>query len=71
MKKLLYQLLWHTLPEGSQVRPERMNIHTSMSHAKRRESKVSEKDRYVSLLHPFSQEFTYLKEGTMKLVNNE
>ena len=71
VKKLLYLLLWHTLPKRSQVRPERMNIHTGMSHAKRRENKESEKDRCVSLLHPFSQEFTCLKEGNMKLVNNE
>ena len=72
VKKLLDTCCYGTrYPKDHRLRPQRMNIHTSMSHAKRHENKESEKDRCVSLLHPFSQEFTSLKEGNMKLVNNE
>ena len=72
VKKLLDTCCYGTrYPKDHRFRPERMNIHTSMSHAKRHENKESEKDRCVSLLHLFSQEFTCLKEGNMKLVNNE
>ena len=72
VEKLLDTCCYGTrYPKDHRFRPERMNIHTSMSHAKRHENKESEKDRCVSLLHPFSQEFTCLKEGNMKLANNE
>ena len=72
VKKLLDTCCYGTrYPKDHRFGPERMNINTSMSHAKRHENKQSEKDRCVSLLRPFSQEFTCLKEGNMKLVNNE
>ena len=58
-------------PKYYRFRPERMNIDTSMSHTKWHENKDSEKDRRVPLFHPFSQEFTCLKEGILKWVNNE
>ena len=57
-------------PKDHRFRPQHMNIHTGMSHAKRHENKESKKDRCLLLLQPFSQEFTCLKEGNMKLVNN-
>ena len=72
VKKLLDACCYGTrYPKDHRFGPERMNINTSMSHAKLHENKQSEKDRCVSLLRPFSQEFTCLKEGNMKLVNNE
>ena len=72
VKKLLNSCGYGThYPKDHRFCPERMNIHTGMSHAKRCENKEYEKDRCLSLLHPFSQEFTCLKEGNMKLVNNE
>ena len=59
--------------KNHQFCPERMNIHTGMSHAKCQMNKDSKKDRSVSLLFSFSQEFTIKaksKEVNRKLVYN-
>ena len=48
--------------KNHQFCPERMNIHTGMSHAKCQMNKDSKKDQSVSLLFSFSQEFTTLVE---------